>query len=87
MSDDDMDTEPLNEWVVSELSRVRDALADLTRRHEEVLNHLADVCRRNDKMQAVGNAMRDMLELWYSEGDSDPAEVDKLIQKWSEANV
>jgi hypothetical protein len=74
--------EPLNEWVVSELSRTKDALRDLARRHEEVVNRLAEVCRRNDKMQAAGNKLRAIILDFDIDGFDQGA-----IDEWDDANV
>jgi hypothetical protein len=73
---------PLNEWLFDEYIRVKDALTDLSRRHEEIVNHLVDVCRRNDRMLAAGNDLRDHL-LQFSRQHG----VEEAIQKWGEANV
>jgi len=76
---------PLNEWLFDEYIRVKDALADLTRRHEEIVNTLADICRRNDRMQAAGDALVTFLSETPVTAGS--ARIDELIQKWGEANV
>lgn len=49
-----MDLPPLNEWVVDELTKTRDALSDLMERHEDILNRLSGVCRKNDELRAAG---------------------------------
>lgn len=93
---DDMDTEPLNEWIVSEWSRTQDALKDLMRRHEEILNHLADVCRRNDKMEQAGDFLCSVLlnidtpvRLNHETGQHRHLkdEVDEALRQWGEANT
>lgn len=89
-----MAEQPLNEWLFDEYIAKKDALNDLITRHENLLNHLADVCRRNDRMQTAGDELASYLE----QGDaliaflqSDPSDqnnfVAKAIQKWRESNV
>lgn len=88
MSDDPFDGQPLNEYIVDEWMRTKAALDDLIQRHEKIVNHLADVCRRNDKMQSAGNRMRDVLLDNFGADPPDPLAVcDEAIQKWTEANT
>lgn len=75
--------EPLNEWVVSEWSRVLDQLRDLMRRHEEIVNHLADVCRRNDRMRSAGDNLVSLL----SQHEIEEGKIELAIQEWGEANT
>lgn len=81
---DDMNLEPLNEWVVSELTRTQTALRDLIERHEIVVDNYAKVCQQNDKMRSAGDKLRDLLI--DHEVIADPR-VDDALQKWNEANV
>jgi hypothetical protein len=83
-SDDGMDLEPLNEWVVSELTRTQTALRDLIERHENVVNNYARVCQQNDKMRQAGTSLRDLLIEHEVIADS---RVDDALQKWNEANL
>lgn len=84
---DEPEEETLNEWVVSELSRTMDSLRDLARRHEEVLNHLADVCRRNDKMEAAGQLLINAIYHVTCATEEEQDRFNHAIQKWGEANV
>lgn len=85
----DMDLPPINEWVVVELSRTKDTLADLAIRHENIVNRLADVCRRNDRMQEIGNLMRDLLSEVAADRASalEAGAIQFAIQMWGEANA
>lgn len=85
-----MDLPPLNEWVVTELTKTRDALSDLMERHENILHHLTDVCRRNDRMRQAGDALVTLIHEYPGLGpEFDPLQqqIDTAIQKWGEANV
>ena len=94
----DMDLPPLNEWIVDELTRTQDSLRDLMRRHEEIVNHLADVCKRNDRMREAGDALVSLLlnvdykNTWVLEEDPEAFTqystlIEEAIQKWGEANT
>jgi hypothetical protein len=79
---------PLNEWRFDEYIRTKDALADLIRRHEQIINTLADVCRRNDRMRGVGDEMVDCIDRLAVTLNADQQNhLDGVIQKWREANV
>lgn len=84
------ETGPLNEWLFDEYIKVKDALADLTRRHEEIVNHLADVCRRNDRMQEAGDRLVSLIA-WITQrlpqGSKLDVDVDAVIQNWGDTNV
>lgn len=77
----------INEWLLDEYIAKRDALTDLTRRHEEIVNTLADICRRNDRMLAVGNKMAEILNCAANKDPWVSEEIDKILQQWGEANV
>ena len=86
--------EIVNEWLLTEYGRMKEQLLDLAQRHETIVNTLADVCRRNDRMQAAGDKMRDLLDLAHpivANAHEDvielPKLIDEAIQKWGEANV
>ena len=81
---DEPEEETLNEWVVSELSRTMDALRDLAQRHEQIVNHLADVCRRNDRMEQAGGYLAAMLNTVPLPNDEF---IEEAIQRWRESNV
>jgi hypothetical protein len=86
----DWELPPLDEWVVDELTRTRDALSDLMERHENIVNHLADVCRRNDKMQAAGDALVQLLHDmsgWAIVEKNHGDRISELTQKWGESSV
>ncbi len=66
------------------LNLCQQELREVIERYETTLNTYADVCRRADRMQNVGNVMRDLLMELVVLSDK---RVDQAIQEWGEANV
>lgn len=96
------DEHVVNEWLLDAYGVVKEQrdllkrqLDDLVSKHENTLNLLADICRRNDRMLAAGDRMRDLLDQAVLEvgiGEEAAikeftAQIDTAIADWGAANV
>ena len=88
----------LNEWIFDEYIRYKEQLVELAQRHDDILNRLTEVCRRNDELRAAGIELSTFVgELIQRVQCIPPENIDyeiqlvkdakKALDRWREANV
>ena len=91
MSDqpDGMDLPPLNEWVVDEMVRTKEALTDLISRHQSLLDYLSALARKNDALRAAGRELKAIIHEGYvlTTNDGLIERIDRALERWENIDV